>query len=226
MAQLDYYKSVSEYVTPEERELTAQLLLSGYDIEIQRMIEDPNCEIKENLADRVMIETIAAWLSRDPMMIKSPLILNRADVTKNLLIIGGYGNGKTTALRIMSMIASKTKKPIKYLQTKEVVDKYDGITGPSQKVGFWNEMKAHDRIFDDLMSERQASNYGKVELFTDILEARDNVRKCRTVICCNPPAGANYKETLFAIGERYGGRVYDRLHIYNHIFVKAKSLRN
>jgi DNA replication protein DnaC len=55
------------------------------------------------------------------------------------------------------------------------------------------------RYFDDLKTERIASNYGKVNIFKDILEERYN-RNAKTHITCNFKDGFNgnlYIEHIF-----------------------------
>jgi len=98
-------------------------------------------------------------------------------------------------------------------------------------------MNLGDRYFDDIKTERHASNYGKVNLFKDILENRYNnrVQIVKGVTKINKTFGTcNYKEgyegntevALEEFGEMYGGRIYDRLfEMFNIIEFKGKSFR-
>jgi len=76
-------------------------------------------------------------------------------------------------------------------------------------------------MFDDLGSEIKASNYGKEDIFSRILELRYNefIKKgTKTYITSN----LSFED----IKERYGVRVYDRCYqMFNQLELNGKSRR-
>jgi len=81
--------------------------------------------------------------------------------------------------------------------------------------------------YDDVKTERIASNYGMTNLFKDIIEKRE-VRKLKTYITCNfkEDQPGNIPAALLEFGEKYGSRVFDRLFsMFNIIEFKGKSFR-
>ena len=121
-----------------------------------------------------------------------------------------------------------TSVAFKGYTTNELVGMYEGCETPFAKKDF-NERIMHTgtRYFDDVLTERQANNYGKANLMKDILEERYN-RKLRTYISCNYDENhvGDIEKGLEQFGDRYGGRVYDRLFdMFNIIEFKGGSRR-
>ncbi len=81
--------------------------------------------------------------------------------------------------------------------------------------------------FDDLKTESIASNYGKKNIFKDVLEIRYK-NKLLTHVTCNYMQGysGDVQMGLEEFGAKYGGRVYDRIkEMFNVVEFKGKSFR-
>ena len=153
--------------------------------------------------------------------------ISKPSLTKGLLIIGGYGNGKTTIMRALESCLKHSNVSFKGYTTNEVVTMYESCISPSEKAELNKNVLSGTRYFDDVLTERMASNYGKSNLLKDVIEERYN-RKKRTYITCNYKDGTNnnLKEGLSQFGEKYGSRVYDRLfEMFNVIEFTGKSFR-
>lgn len=152
--------------------------------------------------------------------------LSKPHMRKGLLLIGGFGNGKTSIMRALESALKESNIAFKGFTTNEVVKIYEAASTPIEKKEFDRMMLNGVRYFDDVLTEREASNYGKSNLMKDILEERYNKNK-RTYISCNHKDGnTNLNESLEQFGEKYGSRVYDRLFaMFNIIEFKGKSFR-
>ena len=98
---------------------------------------------------------------------------------------------------------------------------------PFEREEFYEKYNKGSRIFDDVKAERNASNFGKVNLFEEIFLSRD-ANRAKTIITCNfhNQFPNNFERALDEFGEKYGPRVYDRLFSnYNFIFLDGKSFR-
>lgn len=156
--------------------------------------------------------------------------LSKPSFEKGLLIVGSYGNGKTSVMTAIE----KTLKGIKgynfkTYNTKEVVKMFESITVESElsKRDFDNKMNYGIKMFDDLKSERDASNFGKVNLLAEILEIR-YLNKKLTYATMNFKQGfeGDLEKAVDEIAEKYGDRVYDRVYeMFNIIEFKGKSFR-
>ena len=204
---------------------------------------DENCNNGEG---RKLARTLCAYFLEKDGFYKSPLINNKSNpnLKKGLMIIGSYGTGKTCILKTFYQIfANANHHPIKvidkngtdqflgryklgfgYFTANDVVKKFESIFEHSEKEAFWNRYKVGFKYFDDIMTENTASNYGKIEIFKDILELR-YTSGARTLISLNY-SGTSVDETLEALSNKYGERVYDRLfEMFNIIELKGESLR-
>jgi len=161
---------------------------------------------------------------------KNVSCLTKPSFEKGLLIIGSYGNGKTSVMTAIE----KTLKGIKgynfkSYNTKEVVKMYESITVESEltKRDFDNKMNYGIKMFDDLKAERDASNFGKVNLLSEILEIRYKNKKI-TYATMNFKQGfeGDIEKAVDEIAEKYGDRLYDRVYeMFNIIEFKGKSFR-
>jgi DNA replication protein DnaC len=154
--------------------------------------------------------------------------LSTPSFDKGILIVGTFGNGKTAAMRVFEKIFVNIKdKTFKGYTANEVVGMFEKCNSDILKAEFDRKMNFGSRYFDDMKTERIASNYGKVNIFKDILETRYN-NNLKTYITCNYKEGfeGNVEVALEEFGEKYGGRVYDRLfEMFNVIEFKGKSFR-
>lgn len=180
------------------------------------------------------LEPLIYYFSKDIRFFESENLrveLSEPSFDKGLLIIGNFGNGKTSTMKVFEKIF----KGIPGIQFKgysanEAVTMFEKCTGDKAEIlrtEFEKSMWNGTRYFDDLKTERIASNFGKVNIFKEILEERYN-RKSRTFITCN--FDDNHPNDIHAALDefetKYGGRVYDRLfEMFNIIEFKGKSFR-
>jgi DNA replication protein DnaC len=154
--------------------------------------------------------------------------LSTPSFDKGVLIVGTFGNGKTAAMRVFERIFQNIKgMTFKGYTANEVVGLFEKCSDDVLKKEFERKMNFGSRYFDDVKTERIASNYGKINIFKDILETRYN-NNLKTYITCNYKEGfeGNVEVALEEFGEKYGGRVYDRLfEMFNVIEFKGKSFR-
>ncbi|MFD2916423.1 P-loop NTPase family protein [Psychroserpens luteus] len=146
---------------------------------------------------------------------------------KGLLIIGGYGLGKTDYFKVFeSIFKNYPDLRFKFYTSKELVHKYEICEKPMDKQCFFKDVERKLMFIDDISSERTASNFGKVDVIDEVLIHRyDN--KLRTFASCNYTSDDNCaQQTLVDLGIRYGSRMYDRFHeMFNIIEFKGKSYR-
>lgn len=155
-----------------------------------------------------------------------------SNLNKGLFIIGNTGVGKTVLLKAFESVFFKHFhfSPITHFKTIsaiKVVNEFEKLETPFEREEFYEKYSKGSRIFDDVKSERIASNFGKVNLFEQIFHSRD-ANKTKTIITCNfnDQYPNNFEEALLEFGEKYGPRVYDRLFSnYNFIVLDGKSFR-
>ena len=155
----------------------------------------------------------------------------KPSLSKGLLIIGDFGNGKTSTLKAFSEVTKGTKKHFRVIGTKEAVTKYSFLKNDDyQQEQFYNDLINRNYLFDDLLKENDASSYGKINLIEQVLEEKYRKNKLAH-------GTLNYKEVgekvirdietaVLQIGEKYGNYMYDRVFsMFNIIEFKGKSLR-
>lgn len=146
---------------------------------------------------------------------------------KGLLIVGGYGNGKTAIMKALKVALNQTPFSFSLHNVNDVVTRYEECDENIDKQQFWRLMTAGRTCFDDVKTERIASNYGKANIIKDILEKRYS-NGVITHMTCNYREGGttDVKDAVNEFGEKYGGRVHDRVYeMFNVIEFKGKSLR-
>lgn len=153
---------------------------------------------------------------------------HKSNLDKGLLIIGGYGVGKTETMKALELTFQFEKGcRFKVFNANSVVNEYEEAKTAEDKKCFNNKFKNGVRCFDDVKTEREASNYGKINVFKEILEIR-YANKKKTFIICNYKVGfeGGVEMALQEFGEIYGGRVHDRLYdMFNIVEFKGLSMR-
>jgi len=149
--------------------------------------------------------------------------------SKGLLLIGNFGTGKSTTMRAIEKILrdNHLEGQFKGYTANEIVEMYEECQSPQDKRSFWKRMLIPRIYIDDVKTEREASNYGKANLIKEIIEKRYD-RSLLTHISCNYKAGhaADLEAGIAEFGEKYGGRVLDRIFgMFNIIEFKGKSFR-
>jgi DNA replication protein DnaC len=146
---------------------------------------------------------------------------------KGLLIIGGFGLGKTDYFKVFEKVFEKFNNyRFKFYSSKELVTKYELSQTPFDKKYFFKDISRKRMFIDDIASERIASNYGKFNVIEEVLSHRyDN--KLLTFASCNYlDKNQDVKTTIEELGVKYGSRIYDRLfENFNIIEFTGKSYR-
>ena len=204
---------------------------------------DENCNDGEG---RKLARTLCAYFLEKEGFYKSPLINNKSNpsLKKGLMIIGTYGTGKTSIFKTFYEIFSNANRhPITvvdihgteqflgryklgfgYFTANQVVKNFESIFDHAEKELFWNRHQKGFKYYDDIMTESAASNFGKIEIFKDVLEMRYE-KDSKTMISLNY-SGGSVDETLEQISRKYGERVYDRIfEMFNILELKGESLR-
>lgn len=154
---------------------------------------------------------------------------------KGNLIIGNFGNGKTSTMKTFykcfQEISKKHGNNDNYFITytaNEIVQMYESCDTNREKDYFWKKMLVKTIYIDDVKTEREASNYGKINIIREILERRSENKDLKTHITCNyKMGGINLTDSILEFGEIYGARVFDRLfEMFNVIEYKGNSFRN
>lgn len=176
------------------------------------------------------LEPIIYFFSKDERFFECENLskLSEPSFDKGLLVIGNFGNGKTSTMITFEKIFQNIKGiSFKGYTANEVVGMFEKCGDDISKKEFERKVNFGTRYFDDVKTERIASNFGKVNLFKDILESRYN-NKVKTFVTCNFKEGfeGDIEAALEEFGEKYGGRVHDRLfEMFNIIEFKGKSFR-
>lgn len=186
------------------------------------------------------LEVLIYYFSQNEKFFKCENLskLSEPSFNKGLLIVGTYGNGKTSVMKTFERVFKTTRGvSFKGYTANEIVTMYEKCSDSVLKAEFNSKVNSGSRYFDDVKTERQASNFGKVNLFKDILETRYNNRITlvngvekvnKTFITMNYKEGyeGNLQVAIDEMGELYGGRVYDRLFdMFNVVEFKGISFR-
>lgn len=159
--------------------------------------------------------------------------LSQPSFDKGILLIGNFGNGKTAVMSTFEKIFKVIKSnSFKGYSTNEVVNLFEKINPASSdqiitRPEFDKMMNTGKRYFDDIKTERHASNFGKMNLMKDILEVREK-NNLLTHGSCNFKDGFDndIQAGLDEFEEKYGSRLYDRIFkMFNIIEFKGKSRR-
>jgi len=234
---VSYYKKVAQPYTGNHYLFKPDELLEKFISEFERMEKRKfikNDDSKNNILPLIYYFTRDERFFNCPNLISDKLNINGRDkqsmpsFDKGLLIIGNFGNGKSSSMDVFHRIFSKydNLKFGKY-PANDVVEYYEGCNSPEDKRIFWERMSRAVIYFDDVKTERIASNYGKANIFKDMIEKRE-VRKLKTHITCNfkPGHPDSINDALIEFAEKYGSRVFDRLFsMFNILIFTGASFR-
>lgn len=202
---------------------------------LEKFSENEGKEFIQNEETITNVKSIMLYFLQDPdfLSLQNVNPLSKPCFKKGLLIVGDYGCGKSS---IMSAI-QKTLYGLKgysfrNFNANEVVKIFESIT-PENSNGNFNKrefdmsMTLGDIYFDDIKTERIASNFGKVNIFREIFEIRSR-RDAKTYLTCNFKEGkrGDVCAAVDEFEEKYGERVYDRIYeMFNIVEFKGKSFR-
>lgn len=189
-------------------------------------------EFIENYESKNFIYTLIYYFTKQSNFYKSPLLFNflgtEARLEKGLIIVGGFGCGKSSILKtFQEMVKNDKVHNLKFITSIQAVNEYEA-TDQENLHDFNNRIEKGNLIIDDLLAEKTASRYGKKELFENVLFQRCENQKATTIITMNFDSELpNDMEFALEKLSRYGGRVFDRiLGGFNFIQLDGKSFRN
>jgi DNA replication protein DnaC len=162
---------------------------------------------------------------------------------KGLLIIGNYGNGKSTIMKTFELLFNHNAKiavdkkwdnakdwislRFKIANCHDIVTEFEACKKPEEKENFYKKYSTFRYSFDDIKKEKLASNYGLTNVMQAIFEKRYDGKKL-TFGTCNYPENEpnNLSKAIEEFGTKYGGHIYDRVfEQYNIIEFQGKSFR-
>jgi len=218
---LDVKKNV--FILPTKKELWETFKYYFFNLNGKGFIE--NNQTVEN------VRTLFYYFLKDEMFFQCPNLIGELSIPsfdKGLLIIGGFGIGKTAYMKAFEKCFEKySPHRFKIYSTNDVVTMFESCDRFDDRNTFFDKMSLGKLLFDDFNSERLANNFGKVDLLKEIIEKRYMNQKL-THITCNYADGfdMDVEKTLKEFAERYGSRVYDRLfEMFNIVTFSGKSLR-
>lgn len=234
-----------EIILPELKPINIESLYDLFKSAFELFQKKPFDETVNNSESKRLARTLCAYFLQKKAFLRSPLLNEKSipDLQKGLMIVGGYGNGKTSILNTFhQMFKIAASMPIQvtdidgtqqllgryklgfgYFTANYLVKTFEAISDPQEKEIFWNRYSKGIKYFDDIMTESTASNYGKIEIFKDLFEMR-YTNGAKTLISLNYMGTLD--ETLDEISKKYGERVYDRLfEMFNIIELHGESLR-
>jgi len=202
----EYLKKIKQDYEPDK--------LNYYDVleYFQQIYQAQNGRKFEGL-DLKQVENIALYFAMDSSF---NLRGQKFDLKKGLLLKGGYGVGKTSAMRAFREIKPQINFGFKsVIEIVKMFDEYGSdIIHKYAKIG--------EFCFDDLGTETDGKHYGKTQnVFKDIMELRYNQFKyngTKTHISTN----LNFDQ----FKERYGDRMASRLYeMFNVIIFEGEDYR-
>jgi DNA replication protein DnaC len=154
-------------------------------------------------------------------------LLSNPSLEKGLLIIGGYGVGKSSVMKALQDSLQLYPQRFIYYSANNIVTRYETCQTNDDKSKFFKEMTSGKLLFDDLTTEEIASNYGKIDILKRIIEERYDLKKTTHIAMNYDNRFPNdVKKALDYIGERYGDRVYDRIfEMFNVVEFTGLSMR-
>lgn len=216
--------------------------LASFELNEGKPFETKNKDALTNL------EPVIKYFARIEDFHKSPRVIKqfmgtdlKPSLDKGLMIIGHPGNGKTATMnahhKLFNEAYTRARKENwdnaaewmsqRFSKTTsiKVSNEYESLAS-DEKEEFWKKYSGHRYFFDDVGREHIANNYGKKDVFQDILFSRHE-KKRKTYITMNYKEGSNdIEETMIHIGKRYGSHIFDRLfEMFNIIEYKGKSFR-
>lgn len=162
---------------------------------------------------------------------------------KGLLIVGNYGNGKSTIIKCFENLFRHNYKiayekhwknindwnylRFKIVSCHQIVSDFECLPNANEKDVFNKTYSSFKYCFDDIKKEKIASNFGLTNVMQTILEKRyDKKSKTYLTMNFNDQFPNDTSKALEEIGLKYGNHIYDRIfEMFNIIEFKGKSFR-
>lgn len=243
-------KEVLPDLQPIEPESLYNLFLKVFEL-LHGKPFDESCN---DYGSRKLARTLVSYFIGSKTFYRSPLLNHKSEpnLNKGFAIFGDFGVGKSAILETFHVIFKtaennnrvvvkdkfgteqilhRYKLSFGFNTSNSVVQEYEAINRSNKesekeyKLNLFNKRHHYGyRNYDDIMSERTASNYGKLELFKEIFEERYS-NKAKTLISLNYHENS-LEKTLEVYAEKYGERLYDRFfEMFNIIELRGNSLR-
>jgi len=223
-AYLERINELARQIEQEETKIESRAVYERFLFTWEKQVKTPwikNDITLQNLAP------ILFWFCRDDRFFDCKNIskLSEPSFEKGLMLIGGYGIGKSETMKVMQLIFSTDHfRSFKFNSANEIIHRFESCQEAHEKEAFWKYVMNGRACFDDIKNEREASNYGKVSIFKEILIERAN-RKQLTHMTTNYKSGS-VEATIQEFGEKYDSVLYDRLFSsFNFIEFEGKSFR-
>ena len=162
---------------------------------------------------------------------------------KGLLIVGNYGNGKSTIIKCFENLFNHNYKiayekhwrnikqwnelRFKIVSCHQLVSDFECLPNALEKDVFNKKYSNFKYCFDDIKKEKIASNFGLTNVMQTILEKRyDQKNKTFLTMNFDDRFPNDISKALDEIGPKYGNHIYDRLfEMFNIIEFNGKSFR-
>lgn len=219
----DYFNNLNRLVEPVPTVLTKEWIWKEFSY---AFFENEGKKFIANEDTTYNLKAVFLYYLRDPEF--KNFVKNEMDFDKGLLIVGDVGNGKSSIMKAFESVFKGSNLYFKGYSTNEAVAMYDKCADSNEKDELMKALTTGNRYFDDLLTERQTNNYGRIELFKDVIEIRESNNKLTHASInydFNFPNDLN--KALLQINEKYGKRAYDRIYkMFNIIEFKGNSFRN
>ena len=232
-SQKDYFKKVHTANKEFKIKIDSDKLL----ISFLKAFKHTECkEFNSGDGRGANLETLINYFSKNDAFLNSARLCRSTDgkfiskpsFDKGLLIIGDFGCGKSSMMRAFKTLFDGHSLTFKSYTTNKIVTNFESYTDTSERTAYMNRTKTKTAYFDDVKTEKEASNYGLHNLMKDIIEERYN-NNALTYMTCNYVLNDSSKSIPNALREfdsKYGARVFDRLfEMFNIIEFKGSSLR-
>ncbi len=155
------------------------------------------------------------------------LLMGEPSLSKGLLIVGGFGNGKTSCMEALEKALEGTSMSFKLYATDEIVSMFEDCEKVLDRKEYKSVVEGGSRCFDDLFKEDLASSFGKTNQVKKVLMVRYRHSKpTYATMNYKPLTNNDLKQAVGQISENYGNHVHDRaFKMFNLIEFKGKSRR-
>lgn len=216
------------FKAPQKRETPKRIPITKLDLKelkkayLQSFKYEEGKDLIVTKENKDILNLVCQYFAKDEAFNDTNLTENIPSLDKGLMLIGGYGCGKTSMMRAFHKIGYKllpdTFMWFPFYSCNGMVAEYEQLDNQNDKGEFLEKYFSVKKCyFDDFGTEEDASNFGKKNLLKDILEER-YLRKKTTYVSTNL--------SLNEINEKYGERVFSRIQeVFNIIIMNGKDFR-
>lgn len=239
-------------------EINTKTIYKGF----MEAFEKLNAKKYELTEDSILnIKAVVKYFAMDQEFFECERLLKKIDdrdlnpsFYKGILIIGDFGNGKSSIMQTFEYFINHNYKialeqkwhnvnawkwlRFKFRSCRAIASEYENLSKDDSKKAFLDRYSTFDYCFDDITKEQLASNFGIKNVVQVIFENRydDIFKRIKEEKRINRTHGTlnyhkdhpgNLKLAIQALGVKYEAHMYDRvLQMFNIIEFKGKSFRN